>query len=346
MQIKKIDIFLIFLFCVSFQMVNAQVKSDSIIVSKIWDQEKHNAFPDLYKFKGKMYCVFREGASHVDNNNTGKVRVIRSKDGVQWETIALFSMDGIDVREARLSETPDGNLMAILAAGVWRDGKYLTLAPYVSYSDKKGNTFGELQSVSINDGATPALDWIWRITWHKGVGYGVMYRLRGYNDAWEAHLLKTKDGKNYELVKQLDIDGNPNESTIRFGENDEMFIVVRREAGDKNGVLARSSFPYTQWSQKPINFQLGGPNFLFLNNKSQIVLGSRFRENKTASTRLFVMDLNAKILKTITLPSGGDTSYPGMVIEKNKLWVAYYSSHEGKSNIYLAQVPLSKLEVK
>ena len=36
----------------------------------------------------------------------------------------------------------------------------------------------------------------------------------------------------------------------------------------------------------------------------------------------------------LTLPSGGDTSYPGLVWHDGLLWVSYYSSHEGKAAIY------------
>jgi hypothetical protein len=39
-----------------------------------------------------------------------------------------------------------------------------------------------------------------------------------------------------------------------------------------------------------------------------------------------------------TLPSGGDTSYPGMFWEQGEWWLSYYSSHEGKSAIYLARI--------
>ncbi len=42
----------------------------------------------------------------------------------------------------------------------------------------------------------------------------------------------------------------------------------------------------------------------------------------------------------LKLPSGGDTSYPGLVWHDGLLWVSYYSSHEGKSSIYLAKVRL------
>ena len=40
----------------------------------------------------------------------------------------------------------------------------------------------------------------------------------------------------------------------------------------------------------------------------------------------------------LKLPSGGDTSYPGMVWHQGLLWISYYSSHEGKTNIYLAKI--------
>ena len=43
----------------------------------------------------------------------------------------------------------------------------------------------------------------------------------------------------------------------------------------------------------------------------------------------------------LTLPSGGDTSYAGMVWHDGLLWVSYYSSHEGKTAIYLARVKLA-----
>lgn len=40
----------------------------------------------------------------------------------------------------------------------------------------------------------------------------------------------------------------------------------------------------------------------------------------------------------LALPSGGDTSYAGLVWHEQQLWVSYYASHEGQTCIYLAQV--------
>ena len=47
-----------------------------------------------------------------------------------------------------------------------------------------------------------------------------------------------------------------------------------------------------------------------------------------------------ELIPLLTLPSGGDCSYPGMAWQDDILWVSYYSSHEGKTSIYLAKVKL------
>jgi len=44
--------------------------------------------------------------------------------------------------------------------------------------------------------------------------------------------------------------------------------------------------------------------------------------------------------KLLKLPSGGDTSYPGLVWYEDMLYASYYSSHEGKTSIYLAKVKI------
>ena len=60
-----------------------------------------------------------------------------------------------------------------------------------------------------------------------------------------------------------------------------------------------------------------------------------------ATTVLAELNVDNKTLRPIlTLPSGGDTSYPGLVSHDGQLWVSYYSSHESKTSIYLATVKI------
>jgi len=60
-----------------------------------------------------------------------------------------------------------------------------------------------------------------------------------------------------------------------------------------------------------------------------------------AHTALTYIDVkNGSMTKLIKLPSGGDTSYPGLVWHNDMLYVSYYSSHEGKTSIYLAKLKI------
>lgn len=313
-----------------------QLTKDSLEVNKIWDKAPHNAFPDMIRFKGDFYVALREGNNHMPDKS-GAVRILKSKDGDAWESVALLEEEDRDVREARLSITPEGKIMVITAVGVYDKG-YKILYPMVSFSDVNGEDFTPLQRIEMD--IEPNLDWMWRVTWHNKIGYGIVYR--NYNAAREVHLLKTTDGINFNHVAQLPIDGGPNESTIRFDKNGKMYVLVRREDDDKMGVLAKSDYPYNDWTTIKLTKRLGGPNFLFL-DKHTLIMGTRDYRKEGAKTVIHTTDLDGNIKKTMELPSAGDTSYPGMVIFKKKLWFVYYSSHEEKTSIYLTKIPLKSL---
>ena len=83
--------------------------------------------------------------------------------------------------------------------------------------------------------------------------------------------------------------------------------------------------------------------------KNGTICGIRLPDGRiVAATRLYypkqrtslsLLDPDAGTLQElIALPSGGDTSYAGLVWHEGLLWISYYSSHEGKTSIYLAKV--------
>lgn len=326
-------ILIVFTFLAGFSQKNTILK-----ISKIWDNAPHNAFPDLIRFKNYFYATVREGNKHMPDNS-GQIRIIRSKNGEYWESICLLKKENMDVREARLSITPEGKIMVLTAVGSYQNG-YQELYPMVSFSNQNGMDFSTLESTTMD--LEPSLDWIWSLTWHNGTGYGVIYQIQGEES--ETHLLKTQDGKHFSLVSPLEISGRPNEATTRFDKNGKMHILIRREAGDKMGVIASSKFPYTNWEYYKLPIRLGGPNFLFLDDEN-IVIGSRdYREDQSRKTSVFLSNTKGEIKQSIILPSGGDTSYPGMVLYKKQLWILYYSSHNEKASIYLAKIPVKHLK--
>jgi len=201
-------------------------------------------------------------------------------------------------------------------------------------------------------------DWLWRVTWHKDIAWGISYvpqaRVQPAAKAaadkgdkiepgpadWKLKLVKSTDGYGWEVVTYLDVPGFANESTVRFLPDDTMVAFVRREAGNRHGWIGTSKPPYREWNFTEIGQRLGGPNFIVLDDGSMWA-GSRVHTEKGSRTGIGRMTTTSYAPELI-LPSGGDNSYPGMVMHEGKLWVSYYSSHEGKSAIYLAVIELPK----
>src|SRR5690606_13676138 len=140
----------------------------------------------------------------------------------------------------------------------------------------------------------------------------------------------------------IDLDGYPNEATIRFDENGVLYALIRRELGDFKGVWAVSNPPYTHWSFQKVPFRLGGPNFLFLDSNT-VVMGTRSYKPNHRRT-IYLGDKRRDFRELMKITSSGDNSYPSLVIHDIKHWIAYYSSHEGKASIYMKTIPLHELK--
>ena len=72
----------------------------------------------------------------------------------------------------------------------------------------------------------------------------------------------------------------------------------------------------------------------------RFVAAVRMHDNGARTSLAWVEPATGKLTEFLKLPSGGDTSYAGLVFHDGLLWVSYYSSHEGKTSIYLAKVQL------
>jgi hypothetical protein len=302
-------------------------------VKKIWDQGQHNAFTDLIRFRGEWFSTFREADDHVGGD--GKLRILKSKDGDRWESAALLQENGIDLRDPKLSMTADGRLMIVAGGSVYKGTKVLQgRQPRVSFSND-GRRWTTPRRI-LAEG-----DWLWRVTWHKGKAYGVSYTVNPQGAAasedWNVSLYESTDGLVWSLLTQLEIPGRPNETTLRFLPNDECIALVRREAGDKQAWIGSSMPPYKVWRWTPSGSQVGGPNFVVLPDGAMIAGGRLYRSDRNHVTAVGRMTVHGYKPELI-LPSSGDNSYPGLVWQDGSLWVTYYSSHEGKTSIYLAHI--------
>ena len=300
-----------------------------VSVQKIWDKAPHNAFTDLVRFNDRWFCVFREGEGHVSPD--GALRVITSKDGVHWESAALITADDSDLRDAKITLTPDGKLM-LTGAGALHDKRVNTHQSYSWFSD---DGFYWSRAYPIGD---PDL-WLWRSTWHKDKVYSIGY---GCNKNRMLRLYSGNDGKTFDtLVETLYDTGYPNETSIVFS-GDTAYCLLRRDADLNSGLLGIALPPYTDWQWKDLGVRIGGPHMIQLPGGEMIAAVRLYSEgSKPVRTSVCAVDTQkGTITELLALPSGGDTSYPGLVYHEGELWISYYSSHEGKTSIYLAKVEM------
>lgn len=309
--------------------VTAQARGQApeIDARKIWDRAPHSAFTDLVRFKDTWFCAFREGSSHLVPD--GALRVLTSPDGRDWSSAALIKSPTADLRDPKLGVAPDGRLVMLGASVTRADGKATHQS--IVWTSDDGRVWDEGRKVG-----DPNV-WLWRLAWHDRSAYGVGYATGGKSFA---RLYKGGVSLNFTpLVPTLFGPGHPTEAALTFLPDDTALCLLRRDGkgADATAQLGRSSPPYTDWTWKDLGVRIGGPALLRLPD-GRIVAGVRLLEPKIRTALCWVDTDAGHLTEFATLPSGGDTSYPGLVWHDGLIWASYYSSHEGKTSIYLAKV--------
>ena len=315
---------------------------------KIWPGEPHSAFTDLERFQDKWYCAFRVGNGHAGKGDYGRIRVIVSDDGQSWSSAALLQTDGVDLRDAKLSVTPGGELLLNSCEyRVDNDREDIRNNTSVVYRSKNGTDWSKTEQIADKG------YWLWQTSWLGEKGYSLGYQW-GNNDA--TRFYQTADGEKYELlVDHIRPPGDrSNEHAMFFDVKGSAHMLLRRDnARSKTGgyaLLGKAEPPYTDWEWRRLNITLGGPSMLQLPDGRVIACvrryaGENHRNWGSQWTELGWIDTKNTIYKPVAkLPSGGDSSYAGLVFYDGLLWVSYYSSHEGSTSIYLAKIRVEELK--
>lgn len=304
------------------------------------DGATYCAFTSLIKRDGIYYLAFREAETHVAPGDYGVIRIMQSTDGDTWMMKQTLMANEIDLRDPDLSIMPNGKLMLICGARLLDKAKNLYVTrTYCAFENEDG-LFSYVQPANLPiEVQWETSSWVWRVTWHKGVGYGVCY-------GGGLSLLKTTNGMDFELINHLDISGNPNECQIRFSDNGTAYMLVRRSGKDGRGTLGylgKSVYPYEDWEWMELGVYIAGEDFVIDGNK--LVVCTRMTQNIGDRTSVWFGNLEGQFNWCYTLPYGGemgksDTAYAGMLNEDNEYWVSYYAIHEGeKPSIYIARLP-------
>lgn len=320
--------------------IGSETTGRLLSVERIWNAAPHNAFTDLVRFNDAFYVGFREGSTHGVpgvGQPGGNLRILRSDDGVDWTSAGLI-VGGInrDLRDAKLAVTPDNRLMLEGA-----------LAPHTAASQRQSLVWFSDDGTTWSD-STDIGDpnyWLWGVHWQDDAVYSIGYGpTTSSSSNWITRLYRSEDGTTFDThVPTLNGLSGISEGAMLFLDDGTAHALIRRDAGSQMAQWGTSSGDLTQWTWQESNYRVGGPELIKLPDGRIVAAGRRYDGGQRTSL-MFVDPATGALDEFLVLPSGGDTSYPGMVWHEDRLWVSYYSSHEGKSSIYMAQVDFVELD--
>ena len=306
-------------------------------LKKIGSKAEHNAFVDLCEFNQQLFCCYREAENHISAE--GRLCILTLNKGGNVCYVNRLQMTNTDLRDPKLSITPDGHLLLIAYARQTDKNNRTLSAKNICWVSQTGNSWSSYRRFAEKNW------WLWRVRWSKNIAYGFAYNKKQNT----IHLYAGDPRRSFHLhhTNALSLQkhnkGYPNESDLLF-DNNKAYAIVRRDADSYSAQLGKSYYPYKKWQWIDLGQYIGGPAMLKITSNTAIVAGRIIKNGKLVTGLMKLSLTNGNLQQVGILPSAGDSSDPGLVIDKQILYVSYYSSHQdNKSCIYLAQVELNLL---
>ncbi len=304
----------------------------------------HNAFTDLVEFQGAYYLAFRTCPDGHGIFGTAGCVVMRSEDGRSWRQVHAFAVAGRDTRDPHFLVFRD---TLFVYTGTWLippAGRLLDLSHHLGYAvwTADGVQWHGPEPLEGTYG-----HYVWRAAAHGERAYLCGRRRRGYAagidaedepESIESAMLVSHDGLVWSFHSRFAA-AYGDETAFLF-EADGSALGLVRGGEPAPARIVRSAPPYVEWSPVALDRNVGGP--LLVTWGARYMVGGRQRApGEEPATWLYWLDGN-ELRRAAELPSGGDCSYPGFVaLDENRGLLSYYSSHDGSTSIYLAEIGLS-----
>ncbi len=330
---------------------------------------RHNANTDLVYWNGFYYFIYANQPGNQGSTTTF-LSVNRGDDLHNMTEIMQLRVAGEDIRDPKFAVIKDQIFIYYLKNSGVMAIPYGTC--YLNSSD--GITWSVAQDLPGMAG------WcLWRprtrdnITWYCSV----------YNNHQkECSIFSTTDGTNWIFISKITNGIGISEDELIFLEDGRMLVSIRNELdpttvfGDVNAgtLLAISAPPYTTWNVSLDKLtKLDGPCLFKIYDTSAstmryfavgrfqpeldnmlTAMGSVFAKKRTSLFEFVNLSATPALQYISDLPSSGDSTYGGVIVEGDRVYITYYTNDYKTdpawllgmlipSDIILANVPVTCL---
>ena len=317
-------------------------------VRRAFHNGEHNAFTDLVRWEGKFWLTFRSCPDGHMVHPTSSILVLSSEDTENWTEEHRFSVDRRDVRDPHFLIFGD---RLFVYTGTWWSGddtlprEEYDLNRHLGYAvfTDDGESWSEPRQLEGTYG-----HYIWRAAVHDGKAYLCGRRKENYSEQEggaaptrivQSAMLESDDGLIWKFHSLFQL-ARGDETAFLF-EDDGSLLAVSR-SGSQPAQLVRADPPWKEKTRVDFPDYIGGP--LLARWGDRYLVGGRRNTEEGPRTALYWLEGNT-LEQFLTLPSGGDNSYPGFVeLDNGNGLVSWYSSHEKNDEgnpitaIYLAEL--------
>ncbi len=299
---------------------------------KTWDivaDGTHNSNTDLIYWDGHFYLVHQTSRYHLGTERS-KLIIRKSTDARSWAKVAEFQASRGELRDPKFAAIGGRLFLYALGNLQWNPEPYTT---FYTFSED-GSQWRPLVQ------AQPERWLFWR---PKTRDSATWYVPAYWHEHGRSVLLKSNDGIDWSLVSQIYEGERNDETAMEFLPDGRMIATSRLEGsgsmfGDPQGstLIAVASPPYESWSHTKSRItRLDGP--CLLSHEGRIFAIGRYQPSRmpVVAEQGSILSRKRTSLFTVTpegltrlsdLPSAGDTSYAGVTIIGDALYVCYYTS--------------------
>lgn len=308
---------------------------------KVFGDGLHNAFTDLTEWRGAYYLCFRHGKSH--GSLDGEIRIMRSNDLRAWEPCATLDTLGDD-RDPHF--TSDGAALYCYF-GVWD----VVHQPGAGAPDRGSVRSHFARSENGTDwspvqGVYEPGWWLWRVRRLGDFFYSAAYTaVRPKPSARETRLLRSVDGLAWDLVSTVTKEHMTGEADLEFLPGGGLRLLTRAGGEPGTSLWYETDAAMQTWRETDTGVLVHAPVFAVWNGERYVA--GRAQTDAGCVTRLWRIAGTA-LEEVLTLPSSGDTSYPGLIVaapggSDPALYISWYSQHEDGSDKNAASVYVGRI---